>query len=73
MELTIERLNGEYLSWSVEFGGGKNNNDLRFGQYISNTYDLVEDCPDVFYYEGVYFVYNMLLEYLRMNDVKNTL
>ena len=73
MELTIERLNIEYVSWVVEYGNGKNNKDLRFGQYISSKYELDEDAPDVFYYEGAEFTYNTLLEYLHIKDVKNTL
>ena len=73
MDLTLERLNGEYLSWAIEFGNGKNKEDLRFGQYISNKYNLDEDCPDVFYFEGAEFVYNMLLNYIDINDIKNTL
>jgi hypothetical protein len=73
MDLTIERLNGEYISWAVEFLDGRNRDDLRFGQYITNKYNLDEDCPDVFYYEGAEFAYKMLLNYLEINEVKNTL
>ena len=73
MKLTIERLNGEYLNWAIEHGNGRNGEDLRFGQYISNKYKLDENCPNVFYYEGVEFTYNSLLEYLHISGTKNTL
>ena len=34
MELNYSRLNGEYLSWSIENGDGRNKEDQRFGQYL---------------------------------------
>ena len=37
----------EYAVWGVQYGDGRDMQDLRFGQYIHNTYDLV---PDVAFY-----------------------
>jgi len=39
MQLDWSRLNGEYLSWSLENGEGRNVDDLRFGQYLWSKYD----------------------------------
>jgi hypothetical protein len=72
MQLTLERLNGEYLSWAVEFGEGRNNNDIRFGQMIHNKYDLPGKV-DVFYIEGTERAYTSLLAYVEEDKIQNTL
>ena len=40
MQLTIERLNGEYLNWTLNYDQGRNDQDLRFGQYLDHKYGL---------------------------------
>ena len=73
--LTPERLNGEYLSWSLEFGEGKNKMNLRFAQYIDFKYihKVHEYLDDPFYYESTTKAYETLLESLRLQDIKNIL
>lgn len=77
MELTIERLNGEYLDWSIRFGNKRNDQDLRFGQYLDQKYDLKLHLSDrsvgLFYSENVEEVYDEILRVLEQNNVKNTL
>ena len=75
MQLTIERLNGEYLSWAVQYGEGRNKMNLRFAQHIDFKYGYkVHDyLEDPFYYESTTKVYDILLESLRLQDIKNTL
>lgn len=72
MQLTIERLNLEYLSWAVEFGLGRNNNDIRFGQYVHGKYDLPSKI-DVFYIENTDKAYHELLNYVEEAQIINTL
>lgn len=76
-ELTIERLNGEYLDWSIRFGNKRNDQDLRFGQYLDWKYDLKLHLSDrsvgLFYSENVEEVYDEILRVLKQNNVKNTL
>ena len=64
MKLTLERLNMEYLSWAVEFGEGRNNDDIRFGQHIHNKYDVPARI-DVFYIEKTTKAYDTVLEDLK--------
>ena len=72
MQLTIERLNLEYLQWIVRYPDSNNNEDLRFGQYISNKYSY--DCEeDVFYNANTNHTYNILIEALQLNNVENIL
>lgn len=72
LKLTIERLNLEYLQWIVQYPDSKNNEDLRFGQYISNKYSY--DCEeDVFYNVSTNLTYNILLDALQLNNVENIL
>lgn len=78
MELTIERLNGEYLDWTLRFGQGRNDQDLRFGQYISNKYDikarqLSNSDLDAFYTEQTDKSYDIMYALLERLNVKNTL
>ena len=64
MELNLTRLNGEYLSWAVENGDGRNSQDLRFGQYLWSKYNM-RDFTDVFNMESCERVYSTLLEDLH--------
>lgn len=61
MKLTLERLNLEYLSWTVEFGEGRDSQGFRFGQYLHNKYDIPSRL-DVFYIEKATKAYDTLLE-----------
>lgn len=38
--ITFEDLSMEYLAWKDSYGDGRNENDIRFGQYIHNKYDM---------------------------------
>jgi len=77
MQLTIERLNGEYLDWTIRFGQGRNDQDLRFGQFLDWKYDLDLHLSDrssgLFYNERVDEVYDEIHRALLQNNVKNTL
>jgi len=61
MELNYSRLNGEYLSWAIEHGDGRNEQDLRFGQYLWSKYDNMKDFTDVLYKESCEEAYSILL------------
>lgn len=77
MQLTIERLNGEYLSWTLQWLQGRNDQDLRFGQYLDWKYDLKLHLSDrsvgLFYNESVDEVYSEILYVLQQNNIQNTL
>lgn len=66
MELTIKRLNLEFISWEVDNGHGRNADDLRFGQYIHNKYTI--EGVDTFYLENAEEAYYKLLENLTQNE-----
>jgi hypothetical protein len=61
MELNYSRLNGEYITWSLTNGDGRNEQDLRFGQYLYSKYDNMKNFTDVFYKESCEEVYSILL------------
>ena len=73
--LTLERLNGEYLTWSLNFDDGRNDSDLRFSQYIDLMYehDVHAYLDDPFYYESATKVYHTLVESIRLHNIQNTL
>ena len=77
MQLTIERLNGEYLDWALQWGQGRNDQDLRFGQFLDWKYDLQLHLSDrsvgLFYNESVDEVYDEILRVLQYNNTQNTL
>lgn len=77
MQLTIERLNGEYLNWTLNYNQGRNDQDLRFGQFLDWKYGLELHLSDrsvgLFYNESADEVYNEILRVLQQTDVKNTL
>ena len=64
MELDYARLNGEYLTWSIENGDGRNKEDQRFGQHLWAKYDNMKDFTDVFFKESCEEVYSILLKEL---------
>lgn len=78
MQLTIERLNGEYLNWALQWGQGRNDQDLKFGQFISNKYEIpARQLPnsklDAFYHEATDTSYDIMYELLERLNTKNTL
>jgi hypothetical protein len=77
LQLTPERLNLEYLQWTLENLGDRNKDDLRFGQYLDSKYDLKLHVSDrstgLFYEEKADVVYDKLLIVLEVNNVQNTL
>lgn len=72
MELTPERLNLEYLQWTVQYPDSIDNNDLRFGQFISNKY-VCDSNKDIVSVEDTDIAYEALHTYLELNKVENTL
>jgi hypothetical protein len=67
--LTKEILLDEYTNWRWDHGAGRNNQDLRFGQFIWNKYDMISmydgKTPDIsndgFYTETPAIAYNQIL------------
>ena len=72
MKLTVRGLQKEYYNWVSSFGmKGRNNFDIRFGQYLYNTYDLSGFKYDPFYEEDPWKVYNTLaleLDYMSQGN-----
>ena len=72
MIFDIEHLNLEYLDWTIQWGQGRNNQDLRFGQYLDSKYDLKmhlsDRSADLFYDENVDRVYHEILHALKQNQ-----
>ena len=66
MQLTIKRLNLEHVTWSLDNGNDRSTDDLRFGQFIHNKYNV--ECVDVFYVESAQEAYEQLLTNLTIND-----
>lgn len=62
MQLDYTRLNGEYLNWALKYGEERNEDDLRFGQYLHSKYDMSHFNVDVFYIEDYEKVYSELLK-----------
>ena len=69
MELNYSRLNGEYISWSLTNGDGRNSDDLRFGQYLWSKY-MMRDFTDVFYVESCEQAYSTLLKDLYKLEIQ---
>jgi len=46
LELTESLLTHELSEWKKQFGSGRNDIDLRFGQYIWCKYDMKEIFPE---------------------------
>jgi hypothetical protein len=67
MVLNIERLNLEYLSWTIDNGEGRNSDDLRFGQFLHIKYNKELGTPDVFYVENATSAYETLLKHLTIS------
>lgn len=69
MELNYSRLNGEYITWSLTNGDGRNSDDLRFGQYLWSKY-MMRDFTDVFNMESCETVYSTLLKDLYKLEIQ---
>ena len=65
MILDYSKLNGEYITWSIEHSDGRNEQDLRFGQYLWSKYDNMKDFTDVFHKESCEEAYSILLRDLH--------
>jgi len=74
-QLTPERLNLEFISWTLKYGEGNNDLNLRFSQYIDFKYEheIHEYLDDPFYYTSATKSYEILLESLMLQNIKNTL
>lgn len=68
MQLNYTRLNGEYLNWSLENGDGRNKEDIRFGQYLHNKYQMSHFRTNVFYTESCEETYSKLLKELYTHE-----
>lgn len=61
--LDTETLADEYVNWFGENGTKRNCNNLRFGQYLCNTYLREgQTFPDLFYTEGTDNAYRLAQE-----------
>lgn len=69
MELTYSELNGEYLDWSIQHGDGRDDNDMRFGQYLWSKYNM-RDFTDVFNMESCEDVYSTLINDLYKFEIQ---
>lgn len=69
MELNYSRLNGEYLSWAIVHGDDRNEQDLRFGQYLWSKYNNMSNFTDVFYIESCESTYSILLKDLHKLEI----
>ena len=61
IELTLTNLNIEYLNWSIQIGDRRDEQDLRFGQYLWSKY-IMESFTDVFNNESCEEIYSILLK-----------
>lgn len=62
--LTAESLAEEYLTWCKNYNN-RDNNDLRFGQYICNKYLVLgKSAPEIFYVENVGDAYWLIADVL---------
>ena len=70
MELDINILNNEFLNWIHQFGNGRNNNDIRFGQFLHRKYHIVfEANEDGFYDEVPLDSYTKIINNLKQKHV----
>lgn len=61
-ELDTSILVDEYVHWIRTYGNGRNEDDLRFGQYLINKYGTGKSCPAVFYEESASVVFTAVTE-----------
>jgi hypothetical protein len=72
MKFDIEHLNLEYLNWKIQWMDGRNDQDLRFGQYLDSKYDLKlhlsDRSADLFYKESCEEVYQTIYNVMLQNE-----
>ena len=72
--LTLAQLTEEWATWYNQFGEKRNNEDLRFGQYIWSKYllaDLFEgDVNDGFYEEQTSKAFKTIYSQIVLKDLK---
>jgi hypothetical protein len=70
-KLTIDKLNSEFLVWANKYGNSRDEQDLRFGQYIHIKYELpkVSDYTinDGFSSENVNVAYGCIVKLITNN------
>ena len=72
MKLTFDILCQEYDNWLQNYGKGRDENDLRFGQYIHNEYELnqLTVFSDLaFYAENPTTAFEHLSEHLEIDTI----
>lgn len=60
-KITYNILLTEYQIWISEYKNGRNEEDLRFGQYLHINYDM-SNVTDVFHKESATEVFNILVK-----------
>lgn len=70
LQITPEILNLEYVSWTSKYSIGRNDEDLRFGQYIWMNYKLPrtleEDKRSPFVlFENAFMAYKLLKKHFK--------
>lgn len=68
MKLTHALLNEEYVAWNIKNSDGRDNDDLRFGQYLCNRYDILGNFTDVFNFESAEKTYSTLLKEINESE-----
>jgi len=61
-ELSYELLNLEYLNWALKYGEERNEDGLRFGEYLLSKYDMSSFSTYSFYKEDYEETYSELLK-----------
>lgn len=71
MKFDIEHLNLEYINWKIQWKDGRNDQDLKFGQYLDAKYGLKlhlsDRSTDLFYEESCEAVYQEILGVMLRN------
>lgn len=70
MQLNYNRLNGEYINWSLNNGDGENKDGLSFGQYIHKNYNMTHFRSVVSGIKSCEEAYSLLLKELYIKEVK---
>lgn len=63
VKITYNILSSEYQIWISKYKNGRNEQDLRFGQYLHINYDM-SNVIDVFHKESATQVFNILVKQL---------
>jgi len=70
MKLNYNRLNGEYINWSLKNGDGKNEEGLSFGEYIHKNYEMSYFRTNVSKIKSCESAYSLLLKELHTKEVE---